>query len=167
LRMLLARNGDRSFAITALQPLSLPAQVMLAPDMLDATQALLRYKTTYRPWYEKTSAWLCAHPKVFDLLFLNTRGELCEGSRSNVYLQLRGRWFTPPLASGCLPGVQRAELLAQGHVQERILTCSDLHQAQAIRVSNALRGWVDVCWREPADEEFEPSLSVTPAAKLR
>ncbi|CFN83717.1 Probable branched-chain-amino-acid aminotransferase [Bordetella pertussis] len=81
---------------------------------------------------------------MFDLLYLNQHGELCEGSRSNVYLELGGRWYTPPIASGCLPGVQRAELIDQGKVQERTLTMSDLRSAESIRLSNALRGWIEV-----------------------
>ncbi|WP_268630801.1 aminotransferase class IV, partial [Escherichia coli] len=89
----------------------------------------------------KTIEWLPAHPHIFDLVYLNERGELCEGSRSNVYLRLDGDWYTPPVDSGCLPGVQRAELLDTGNVSERVLTLADLHAADEIRLSNALRGW--------------------------
>ena len=111
-------------------------------------EPLLRYKTTYRPWYTKTIEWLPAHPHIFDLVYLNERGELCEGSRSNVYLRLDGDWYTPPVDSGCLPGVQRAELLDTGNVSERVLTLADLHAADEIRLSNALRGWFKVTLRE-------------------
>ncbi|MCY1215978.1 Amino-transferase class IV [compost metagenome] len=49
--------------------------------------------------------------------------------------------------SGCLPGVQRAELLDSGQVEERVLTLADLHAADEIRLSNALRGWFPVVLR--------------------
>ena len=42
-----------------------------------------------------------------EALFLNTRDELCEGAFSNVFLVDDGSVVTPPLASGCLPGVTR------------------------------------------------------------
>lgn len=77
---------------------------MLAPEALRSSEPLLRYKTTHRPWYTKTIEWLPSHPHLFDLLYLNERGELCEGSRSNVYLRLGAHWYTPPVDCGCLPG---------------------------------------------------------------
>ena len=102
LRLLVARDGghpDRP-------PPPLPAvqEVMLAPEALRSSEPLLRYKTTHRPWYTKTIEWLPSHPHLFDLLYLNERGELCEGSRSNVYLRLGEHWYTPPVDCGCLPG---------------------------------------------------------------
>ncbi len=46
-----------------------------------------------------------------EALFANTRGELCEGSGSNVFVALGGVLRTPPLASGCLAGVTRELVL--------------------------------------------------------
>ncbi|MBV7481601.1 aminotransferase class IV family protein [Bordetella sp. BOR01] len=147
LRLLLDRAGRRHIQTAALAALAPGQQVMLSDQVLDAREPLLRYKTTHRPWYADATAWLAAHPGVFDMLFLNQRGELCEGSRTNVYLQLRGVWYTPPPDSGCLLGVQRAELLNSERAHERVLTLEDLHAADGIRVSNALRGWFDVTLR--------------------
>ena len=42
-----------------------------------------------------------------EAIFANTRGELCEGTGTNVFLVLEGRLLTPPLTSGCLAGVTR------------------------------------------------------------
>jgi len=148
LRLLLDRAGRRHIQAAALPALAPGQQAMLSDQVLDAREPLLRYKTTHRPWYADATAWLAGHSGVFDLLFLNQRGELCEGSRTNVYLQVRGVWYTPPTDSGCLPGVQRAELLDSGRVQERVLTLDDLRAARGIRLSNALRGWFDVTLRD-------------------
>ena len=148
LRLLVARDGSRHIQTAVLPPLPAEQEIMLAPEALRSSEPLLRYKTTYRPWYTKTIEWLPAHPHIFDLVYLNERGELCEGSRSNVYLRLDGDWYTPPVDSGCLPGVQRAELLDTGNVTERVLTLADLHAADEIRLSNALRGWFTVTLRE-------------------
>ena len=144
LRLLLDRHGHRHIQTAPLPVLPAGQLVMLSDQVLDADEPLLRYKTTHRPWYANAAAWLARHPAVFDLLFLNQRGELCEGSRTNVYLLLDGAWYTPPVSSGCLPGVQRARLLETADVRERVLTLEDLHAAQGMRLSNALRGWFDV-----------------------
>lgn len=46
-----------------------------------------------------------------DALLANTRDELCEGTGSNVFVVIQGVVKTPPLTSGCLPGVTRALVL--------------------------------------------------------
>jgi branched-chain amino acid aminotransferase len=46
-----------------------------------------------------------------EAIFANTRGELCEGTGSNVFVGIGGRLFTPPLAAGCLAGVTREIVL--------------------------------------------------------
>ena len=43
-----------------------------------------------------------------EAIFANTRGDLCEGTGSNVFLVDAGGLVTPPLADGCLAGVTRA-----------------------------------------------------------
>ena len=144
LRLLLDRKGGIEITTAPLPPLSNKPCIGLASRRLSSDTILLRYKTTHRPWFNDATTWLSEHPDYFDLLFLNEQGQLCEGSRSNVYLLLDSHWHTPAPEAGLLPGVQRAEILAQGLATERILTQDDLHRAQAIRLSNALRGWFDV-----------------------
>ena len=46
-----------------------------------------------------------------EALFGNTRGELCEGATTNVFVVFEGRLCTPPPESGCLPGVMRDAVL--------------------------------------------------------
>ena len=112
---------------------------------LDSDEPFLQHKTTHRPWYDAATQWLAQHPDYFDLIFLNEKGELCEGSRSNIYVLKHGEWLTPPLSSGLLGGVLRTQLLEKGQAKEAILTPSDLTSSKtSIRLSNALRGWFDV-----------------------
>lgn len=144
LRLLLERGGQYCIHTAPLAPLPLVQEILLSPEPLDSREPLLRYKTTFRPWYAKAADWLPAHPQIFDMVFFNEKGQLCEGSRSNLYLLLRGQWYTPPVECGLLPGVQRAELLEAGQVRERVLEVDDLRRAEGLRLSNALRGWIDV-----------------------
>jgi branched-subunit amino acid aminotransferase/4-amino-4-deoxychorismate lyase len=50
-----------------------------------------------------------------DALLHNTHGELCCGTVANLLVHREGRWITPPLSSGCLPGVMRARALQPWH----------------------------------------------------
>jgi para-aminobenzoate synthetase/4-amino-4-deoxychorismate lyase len=70
---------------------------------------------------------------------------LTEGGRSNVFVKLAGRWWTPPLSSGVLPGVMRGVLLEDSGLSadERVLTRTDVLNAEALLVCNALRGAVE------------------------
>ncbi|CAM3471999.1 putative branched-chain-amino-acid aminotransferase [Bordetella sputigena] len=147
LRLLHHADGTLTIRTAPLPPLPAPQGVCLWTTRLSSDEALLRHKTTHRPWYDSITEWLTRHPDLFDVLFCNERGELCEGSRTNVYLQLGGAWFTPPIECGCLPGVQRAALLDAGLARERILYEDDVRRATRIRLSNALRGWMDVEFR--------------------
>jgi 4-amino-4-deoxychorismate lyase len=143
-RLLLAADGAVDLVVVPLAPLPPGQRVRFSPLVLDAAEPWLQHKSTRRPWYEDATSWLAQHPAVFDLLFRNQHGEVCEGSRSNVYALIDGEWFTPPLDSGCLAGVARAALLDSGQARIAKLAASDLRAATALRLSNALRGWIDV-----------------------
>jgi branched-subunit amino acid aminotransferase/4-amino-4-deoxychorismate lyase len=53
-----------------------------------------------------------------DALLHNTQGELCCGTVANLLVHREGRWITPPLSSGCLPGVMRARAINLGIAME-------------------------------------------------
>ncbi|HEY8960987.1 MAG TPA: aminotransferase class IV [Luteolibacter sp.] len=79
-------------------------------------------------------------------LFLNSRGEVCETATANFFIVKDGRIFTPPLASGCLPGVTRGWLLefAGADAEERILSPGDLATADEWFLTSAVRGVIPV-----------------------
>jgi para-aminobenzoate synthetase/4-amino-4-deoxychorismate lyase len=122
-------------------PAPQPVKVLLAHQPTEASDLFLRHKTTRRARYD--AAWRAAEARgAFDMLFCNAQGELTEGARSNVFVKLEGRWHTPPLDAGLLPGVMRTVLLADPawDASERRLTFDDLRRAEQIVVCNALRG---------------------------
>jgi branched-chain amino acid aminotransferase len=79
-----------------------------------------------------------------DALLMNERGQLAECTSANIFL-VRGREVrTPPLSSGCLPGVTRSVLLevipsAGFNLREDDLTPADLDTAQEVFVSSTTR----------------------------
>jgi para-aminobenzoate synthetase/4-amino-4-deoxychorismate lyase len=122
-----------------LTPLQQPVRVLLAQAPTAANDLFLRHKSTLRATYD--AAWKAAETQgAFDQLFFNERGELTEGGRSNVFVRIGGRWLTPPLACGLLPGVMRAVVLEAWGAGEAVITRDTLAQAEEIVVCNALRG---------------------------
>ena len=102
---------------------------------VDSSDLRLFHKTTNRAIYE------CRRQEnVDDVILINERGECTETTIANFAIQLHGNWFTPPLSSGCLPGIERASLLAQGVLEERILLPQDVKDADQIIIFNSLRG---------------------------
>ena len=141
LRLDLSPNGAIATTISLLLPLTLPVVVLIASEPMLSTDVFLRHKTTHRARYDH--AWRAAEAEgAFDQLFCNQHGEVTEGARSNLFVQIDGRWYTPPLATGVLPGVMRAQLLDDPAWQasERVLTLDQVRSAQSIVVCNALRG---------------------------
>ena len=114
----------------------------MAAGRIDSTDPLRRHKTTERRLYDAALRQLSADASIFDVIFLNERGEVAEGARSNIFVERAGRLLTPPLASGCLPGVLRAELLASGDAIEAVLQPADLQAGFCL--GNALRGLIRV-----------------------
>ena len=144
MRLLLAPDGTFSLEASSMEPVTDVLKVVLAGPRARGADAFLQHKTTHRPWYQPAANWLSDHPETFDVLFWNEDGEMCEGSRSNLYMQRNdGVWVTPPLESGALPGVQRQALLDAGLVQVANISRESFIEAPAWRISNALRGWCD------------------------
>lgn len=141
LRLALKPDGSCSVQAAPLQALQGPILFLLADEATEAGDLFLAHKTTLRTRYD--AAWKSAEAAgAFDKLFFNAEGELTEGGRSNVFVKLAGRWYTPPLSSGVLPGVMRAVLLGDPAwaASERRLSRSNLLAAEEVVLCNALRG---------------------------
>ncbi len=156
MRLTLNQAGICNVHAAPLMPLAGPVRLLLAPQPTVADDLFLRHKTSVRDRYD--AAWRAAEARdAFDMLFCNTRGELTEGARSNVFIKLDDRWYTPPLNAGVLPGVMRAVLLADAewNACEQRLTLDDLRRADEIMICNALRGAV------PAIVEWDAERTAT------
>ncbi len=107
------RGGQgQSLCITATTAKDWPAaeQLELSPWPKFSAGAMTGVKST--SYAENVLA--LAHAKKTgggECLFANEKGELCEGTGSNIFIVRQGRLETPPLASGCLAGVTRALVL--------------------------------------------------------
>jgi para-aminobenzoate synthetase/4-amino-4-deoxychorismate lyase len=142
LRLALAKSGRLALTRAPLAPL--PAGELglrIAPQRLPDARPLAAHKTTLRAAYDE-GVRAAEADGAFDSLFFSASGWLVEGGRSSIFLQLDGRWVTPPVADGALPGVMRSVLLEDPAwaASERRLTLADLQRAEAIVVCNALRG---------------------------
>src|SRR5690606_28762830 len=100
------------------------------------------HKTTNRAFYDEPKKRAHDERGLDELVFLNERGELTEGSFTNLFIERNGTLVTPSLSSGLLAGTLRAELLANGTAHEAVLTLADLEAADAIYLGNSVRGLI-------------------------
>ena len=77
-----------------------------------------------------------------------------ESALANVIWLEGERWFTPPLASGCLPGITRALLIENFGVQEAVLPISTMESVQGLALTSSLREIVGI-------ERYEGNLYPT------
>ncbi len=74
-----------------------------------------------------------------EAIFANTRGQLCEGTGSNVFVGMGGRLYTPPLSSGCLAGITRELLLEWTGAEEEALSLAALADADEAFLASSTR----------------------------
>ena len=142
-RLTLDATGQTEMTTAPLAPSDGPWTVQIAQQRVQSDDIWLQHKSTRRALYDQARASLPAG--VDEMLFLNERDEVCEGTITNIFLKLRsGPVVTPPLSSGCLPGVLRQRFLEENRVSERVVTLSDLRHAHWISVGNSLRGEIEV-----------------------
>jgi branched-chain amino acid aminotransferase len=80
-----------------------------------------------------------------EVILLNERGEVCECTGANIFVVHGDVVRTPPISSGCLPGVTRALLLDEINVpgiqvKEAVLLPADLESADEVLVTSTTRG---------------------------
>lgn len=139
LRLTLDREGRVEWTVAELPPVKAEWRVGLAAERLRSDDPWLRVKSSRREAYDRARAGLS--PELDEVIFLNERGEVCDGSITTVFFDRGQGMRTPPLSCGLLPGVLRAEL---GCAEER-LRAEDLPEVR-LWVGNALRGLIPAVW---------------------
>lgn len=139
IKLTLKRDGNLCWESYPL-PLAVKApRIAVSDSKVNPDNPLLYHKTTKREVYE-----LNKKEGFFDTLLRNSRDELTEFTIGNLFLELDGVLYTPPLHCGLLPGTFRARLLKEGKIKEKTLFIQDLEQASRIYLGNGLRGLVEV-----------------------
>ena len=140
-RLLLFRDGHTEITDTLLPGAPVTEMTyVISEHTTHSEDVFLFHKTTERALYD--GEWATKHDAfgTDEVVFLNERGEVTEGSRTNIFALVDGVLLTPPLSCGVLPGTFRADLLAQGNAREAIITLDDLGRADAVYLGNSVRG---------------------------
>lgn len=137
IRLLASRSGAMSIELGSVPATpDEPLRVAIIALPVDGADFRLRHKTTDRAFYDDARK---AAP-VDEVLFIDSEGNMTEGSFTCIYVERDGRLQTPPLARGLLPSVLRRELIESGSAVEADLKPADL--SGQFLLGNSLRGLI-------------------------
>ena len=119
------------------------AKIAVLPWVRNERGALTGLKTT--SYAENVVALARAKSQgASEGIFANTRGDLCEGTASNIFVVVDGEILTPPLSDGPLAGISRALILrwcaaAGMPIRETTLPLDILQTADEVFISSSIR----------------------------
>ena len=144
-RLTLRFDGKINLTTATLSPNSKTWVLGLSDSILSSADPWLLHKSSKRGLYDAERANL--PDGIDEFIYLNERNEICEGTITNIFVKIAGHWLTPPLTTGCLPGVLRRKKIEDASCKVKIVTLSDLQGAEKITVGNALRGEIEAVLR--------------------
>ncbi|MGL4198369.1 MAG: aminotransferase class IV family protein [Allorhizobium sp.] len=142
-RLVMTYRGKMEVTATPFEPMPEETvwRLKIAKTRLQSEDSLFRHKTTRREPYEAARAEF-TKDEADEVILLNERGEVCEGTITNIFAEAAdGMLLTPPLTSGLLPGVLRAELIRERKARGEVLKLDDLRHRKLF-VGNSLRGLI-------------------------
>ncbi len=140
-RLTLDAAGKVAVETAALPPAKAEWRVGLAETRLASDDPWLAIKSTNRAAYDAARASL--RDGLDEVVLVNERGEVCDGTITTVFFDRGQGMRTPPLSSGVLPGVLRADMACP----EEVLRAEDLAHVR-LWVGNALRGLIPAVWAQ-------------------
>ena len=165
-RLQLSQDGQFTFDLQEIKFAFASRQVGFSLRRVQSDNIFLYHKSTQRRIFDQQFKLAQARGD-YDVLFLNENNDVTEASRHNVFALVKDQLITPPVASGCLPGIGRLLLLNStceqlpSHFADQLHLFNDqplkyrrvieaqlskktLQHAQRIFLVNSLRGIIEV-----------------------
>jgi para-aminobenzoate synthetase/4-amino-4-deoxychorismate lyase len=118
-------------------------KIIISEKKISTQNKFQYFKTTNRKLYDEEYQKYFAKG-FFDVIFLNEKDEVAEGSITNIFIKKGNSWLTPPLTSGILNGIYCSHLLNNNDIKQKLITIEDLLKADEIKLVNSVRGEIRV-----------------------
>lgn len=112
-------------------------------DTQDTTpSSCTTYKTSRREMYDaaRERAGIKDFTEPKEVILVNDKGEIMEGSLTTVILWRKERWTTPALVSGGQKGTTRRWLVENQLVEVEVIMADTLRDGEHVWLSNGVRG---------------------------
>ena len=138
-RLLLDKTGKVEISCTETQNIFVDFNILISTEHTNSKDIFLSHKTTNRNFYNEqlNSA---REKDFFDIIFMNEKDEITEGSITNIYIKKNDKLYTPPLNCGLLNGTIRKSLIYDKNAEEKIIYINDLRDSDSVYISNAIIG---------------------------
>ena len=137
LRLLLSPRGSMAIELKPIpETPAQPVEVAVRPLPVETDDIRLSIKSTARAFMEAARR----DGGQYETIFVDPEGRLTEGSFTSIFVERGGRYLTPPIARGLMPGLLRAKLIDEGKAVEADLTVDDL--ADGFLIGNMVRGMI-------------------------
>lgn len=147
-RLLLSKTGSVSITSELVPKLDIAniQTIVISAKSVDRHEPEYFHKTTLRSLYDTELQAKRLETGCFDVVFTNDKGEITEGSFTNIFVKKDGILCTPKRKSGLLNGIYRERLLNDPDVKarEETLFVRDLYDAEQIFLCNSVRGLIEV-----------------------
>ncbi len=144
LKVMLNKYGLISFKVSALKIPVEKIRVILSKSRINSQNKFQYFKTTNRKLYDKEYEFYSSK-EFYEVLYLNEKSHLAEGSITNIFIRKGLNYFTPTLSSGILPGIYRSFMMKKNpEIKEKNISLHDLLNADEIILTNSVRGEVKV-----------------------
>ncbi|WP_018930883.1 aminodeoxychorismate synthase component I [Gracilibacillus lacisalsi] len=141
-RLLYHPSGKIKLDHQAINKLEQPVSTVIASEPVDKENIYLYHKTTNREIYEKFDQAKPSH--ILTTLLWNEQGHITEFTIGNIVVEKDGRFFTPPVSDGLLPGTYREQLIEEGILVEKSIPLAKITTYDQIWFINSVRGWLKV-----------------------
>ena len=147
--------------LSAMAPSFEPLTVIISPSEQRQATSLLSHCKSFGYGSALIARRQASAAGADDALLTSSAGGLCCGTAANLLIQGDDSWLTPPLSSGCLPGIMRRQAIARGLARECPITGADLLASPGAVLLNSLG-----CRPIRADDDGNGSTRVGPRATV-
>ncbi len=141
-RLLVSADGNIQLQYEILNDIELPVTMQLSSKKILSDDIYVYHKTTHREFLDKARQD-AIKKGMGEVIFTNMKGELTEGSFTNIFLLQKGMLYTPSLQCGLLRGVLREHLLQNNLAKEKILYPADINTSGKVFIGNSVRGLME------------------------
>lgn len=133
-------NPSPAYLSIEIQPYHLPKKEIIVSVLYPVQPALYAFGAHKSLNYQLYTYAIqyAAKKEVDDVLLVNDQQQIIESSIANLFVVKNGELITPPLATGCIAGIMRENIIMNFGATEKLITIKDLDECEEVFLSNAL-----------------------------
>jgi len=138
IRLTLAKWGRVSISLKEINGNTRNINVILSDNRIDIKNRFQYFKTTNRNVYD-VELKKYSNNGFSDVIYLNEKGNVAEGARTNILIKTGENLITPPVEEGILDGCYRQMLVDQSLISEKSITLEQLINSEKVILINSVR----------------------------